>query len=106
MWECANALLVSSKVQAATVFGMGCMSLFCCHLNAHNLHFHKALRILLQVALLRSEEFMLFRQNNTSMVLGTDMKKHFDIMSRFQVCSCFCIMTLHSLGANQPAAML
>ncbi len=31
---------------------------------------------------------MLFRQNNTSMVLGTDMKKHFDIMSRFQVCSC------------------
>lgn len=44
--------------------------------------------MLLQVALLRSEEFMLFRQNNTSMVLGTDMKKHFDIMSRFQVCFC------------------
>ena len=79
---------------------------FAANLNAHNLHFHKALKVLLQVALLRSEEFMLFRQNNTSMVLGTDMKKHFDIMSRFQVCSCFCIMTLHSLGANQPAAML
>ena len=49
------------------------------------LHLFRALRMLLQVALLRSEEFMLFRQNNTSMVLGTDMKKHFEIMSRFQV---------------------
>ena len=39
----------------------------------------------MQVTLLRSEAFMQFRQTNTSMVLGTDMKKHFDIMSRFQV---------------------
>ena len=38
-----------------------------------------------QVQLLRSETFMQFRQANTNMVLGTDMKKHFDIMSRFQV---------------------
>jgi len=43
------------------------------------------LDVLLQVQLLRTEEFMYFRQLNTSMVLGTDMKKHFDIMSRFQV---------------------
>lgn len=38
-----------------------------------------------QMQLLRSEKFMQFRQANTYMVLGTDMKKHFDIMSRFQV---------------------
>ncbi|DBB11697.1 TPA: putative 3',5'-cyclic phosphodiesterase pde-3 [Trebouxia sp. C0006] len=54
------------------------------HLAAATLENLKPQHLYTPVALLRSEEFMLFRQNNTSMVLGTDMKKHFDIMSRFQ----------------------
>ena len=39
----------------------------------------------MQVSFVRSEQFPGFRGTLIAMVMGTDMKKHFDIMSRFQV---------------------
>ena len=39
----------------------------------------------LQMSMLRSDELTQLRSTCINMVLGTDMKKHFDIMSRFQV---------------------
>ena len=39
----------------------------------------------LQVSFLRSDELPVLRSTCVNMVLGTDMKKHFDILSRFQV---------------------
>ena len=38
-----------------------------------------------QISFLRSEDLPVLRSTCVNMVLGTDMKKHFDIMSRFQV---------------------
>ena len=39
----------------------------------------------LQMSVLKSDELTQLRSTCINMVLGTDMKKHFDIMSRFQV---------------------
>ena len=43
------------------------------------------LLLLLQAGFIRSDELKTLRSTCINMVLGTDMKKHFDIMSRFQV---------------------
>ena len=39
----------------------------------------------LQDSFRKSDERVVVRATSVNMVLGTDMKKHFDIMSRFQV---------------------
>ena len=39
----------------------------------------------MQETALSSEDMMQIRKQIINMVLGTDMKKHFDIVSRFQV---------------------
>ena len=41
--------------------------------------------LVVQISFLRSEDLSVLRSTSVNMVLGTDMKKHFDIMSRFQV---------------------
>ncbi len=38
-----------------------------------------------QMSVVRSENMLVLRSTCINMVLGTDMKKHFDIVSRFQV---------------------
>ena len=38
-----------------------------------------------QMSVVRSDNMLVLRSTCINMVLGTDMKKHFDIVSRFQV---------------------
>ncbi len=38
-----------------------------------------------QMNVVRSDNMLVLRSTCINMVLGTDMKKHFDIVSRFQV---------------------
>ncbi len=40
---------------------------------------------MMQAGLLSNEDAVELRKQIVNMVLGTDMKKHFDIVSRFQV---------------------
>ncbi|KAA6425466.1 MAG: hypothetical protein FRX49_04364, partial [Trebouxia sp. A1-2] len=50
----------------------------------------------------RSENLLMLRSTCINMVLGTDMKKHFDIMSRFQVHSQSACFVLHAAFKRAP----
>ena len=72
--------------------GSRCKASVCCH--HQSTHTSPLLAVVtfaldnigLQMSLLRSDDDMpVLRTTGINMVLGTDMKNHFDIMSRFQV---------------------